>query len=573
MLLTGGATAVACLVGAVTIWANGVESVGRSAVPTAGVVGFIAQLTFGLLMLSAVAPMSMSEERQRGSLDLLATTALSTHAIVLGKWLGTLRLVFLLTPGPGLVGLALATAYKSPLPVAPLPRLLPDYYERLSLAELLFGAALLPVTVVVHGALIASIGLALATWIKRQSRAIATSVALAVMLIAGWPFLVVACRMGMPGQRIMCLSPFMAAGNLAEILSLRQTHFRDFLSWIAFWDIECMVMAIGLLWLTVRTFDGCFGRMPERFPRLPVLSDVVVVLAALLGVGSLFGAVTIWIDGLGVWRLEDLGVLTATFLVTCGFVALSALAVISTSPQRTMFAWSLEPAADLAHLKLFARRWWESFRLVLLLAIGPAFIALGLATGRMPVHVMPSVKKLPGGVTERIETHGTGKTYVTTTDASGVMTFRYPTAAEMAAAKPAIPKEPFFRYLSVALFAVLTIPLQGAAFVSLGLALCIWIKSRTRAIAASVCMALFVMVGSPIVYALFYPNFRWAWTLASLPCTLSFLLMNIRREQMIAKSLWWVASWDVFFTLLAIAVSVLAIRTLNRRARRESERR
>ena len=42
-----------------------------------------------------------------------------------------------------------------------------------------------------------------------------------------------------------------------------------------------LVLAVGLLWLSVRTFDGCFGRIPERPGRAPVLSDVVVVLAGL----------------------------------------------------------------------------------------------------------------------------------------------------------------------------------------------------------------------------------------------------------------------------------------------------
>ena len=79
----------------------------------AGIFGCILQLIFGLLMFSAVAPMSMAEERQRGSLDLLAATTLSTPTIVLGKWLGTLRLVLLLAIGPGLLGLALATAVQA----------------------------------------------------------------------------------------------------------------------------------------------------------------------------------------------------------------------------------------------------------------------------------------------------------------------------------------------------------------------------------------------------------------------------------------------------------------------------
>ena len=39
---------------------------------------------------------------------------------------------------------------------------------------------------------------------------------------------------------------------------------RHVLWWITFWDIECLALALGLLWLTVRTFDGCFGRIPER---------------------------------------------------------------------------------------------------------------------------------------------------------------------------------------------------------------------------------------------------------------------------------------------------------------------
>ena len=81
-----------------------------------GVCGMILQLIFGLLMLSAVAPMSMAEERQRGSLDLLAATTLSTPTIVLGKWLGTLRLVLLLAIGPGLMGSPWPRRIKHPAP-------------------------------------------------------------------------------------------------------------------------------------------------------------------------------------------------------------------------------------------------------------------------------------------------------------------------------------------------------------------------------------------------------------------------------------------------------------------------
>ena len=131
-----------------------------------GVFGAILQLIFGLLMLSAAAPTSMAEERQRGSLDLLAATTLSTPTIVLGKWLATLRQVALLAIGPGLLGLALALAVKAPqtIPLGTPAR----YYEELSDGALLFGACLLITTILAHGALIASVGLALAVWIAPE---------------------------------------------------------------------------------------------------------------------------------------------------------------------------------------------------------------------------------------------------------------------------------------------------------------------------------------------------------------------------------------------------------------------
>ena len=45
-------------------------------------------------------------------------------------------------------------------------------------------------TILAHGALITSIGLALAVWIKRQSRAIAMSVGSFILVTAAWPIVV-----------------------------------------------------------------------------------------------------------------------------------------------------------------------------------------------------------------------------------------------------------------------------------------------------------------------------------------------------------------------------------------------
>ncbi len=46
------------------------------------------------------------------------------------------------------------------------------------------------------------------------------------------------------------------------------------------------MLALGIL-------DGCFGRIPERLRRTPILADVVGILATLLGVGGVYGAIAI----------------------------------------------------------------------------------------------------------------------------------------------------------------------------------------------------------------------------------------------------------------------------------------
>ncbi len=568
ILLIGGSTGIACLIGAVSVWAYGVDMMSRSSGPLAGIAGSILLLIFGLLMCAAMAPMSLSEERARGSLDLLATTTLSTRAIVVGKWLGNLRLVLLLAIGPGFMALALATAHHRttslPVPV----RSLPDYYMKLPRAALLFDAALLVATVFVHGALLASIGLGLATWIKRQGRAIATSVALAVMISAGWPILIVASRMGMPGQGMACLSPIVAALDLYSTLMTRFYYDRQNFWWIAFWGIECMVMAVGLLWLTVRTFDKSFGRIPDRPRETPVLSDVILVLAAVIGAGGLFGAITLWIRGFGEWSLEDTATLAFCVLVTGGFILLSAIAPLSILQRDASDVRAVETGAALIDRSTFTRRWWQNFRLVLVLSIGPALFALALATARAPVHVTPKVTTLAGGVTEKIETHGNGTTYVETIDASATSTFRFATDDEIAAAAPVMPSPPIWRYLGTALLAVFTILVHGAAFVSLGLALGIWIRRRAQAIAGSVCVFVCVTIGWPILYLLLaYPTFPWGLALASFPGSFGGLLLNMRRNRVVNwETVSWALSWNVDFVLVSIVVVALAKRTLDRRS-------
>ena len=100
LVFLGGSTGIACIIGAETIWRLGADPSSANPGIGAAFVGCFLQVLFGLLILSAVAPMALSEERQRGSLDLLAATTLSTRVIVVGKWLGTFRLILFWTLGP-----------------------------------------------------------------------------------------------------------------------------------------------------------------------------------------------------------------------------------------------------------------------------------------------------------------------------------------------------------------------------------------------------------------------------------------------------------------------------------------
>ena len=159
LVLVGGSTGIACVVGAVSAWNDGVTPGTMPArAALAGIIGYELQVIFGLLMLSAVAPMSMSEEHQRGSLDILAATPLSSRTIVLGKWWGTFRLVPLVAIGPGLMAFALATAQEPP-PTGPRAALTFSESE-MTLGYRLFGAALVVATILAHGAAATSVGLA-----------------------------------------------------------------------------------------------------------------------------------------------------------------------------------------------------------------------------------------------------------------------------------------------------------------------------------------------------------------------------------------------------------------------------
>src|SRR5262245_14351700 len=127
------------LSGGFSLWVI-VEALNRALPGAPGIGGVISgvHVSAGLLLLSISAVTSLAEERQRGSLDMLLATPLSTRSIVLGKWWGAFRGVPPLTVLPVLIAAAMAT------------------HTGFALGPVLIG-----VLVVAYGAAITSLGLAL----------------------------------------------------------------------------------------------------------------------------------------------------------------------------------------------------------------------------------------------------------------------------------------------------------------------------------------------------------------------------------------------------------------------------
>jgi ABC-type Na+ efflux pump permease subunit len=230
--------------------------------PELGVFVVILQTILGLLLLSVSAATSLAEERTRGSLDVLLATPLSTWSIVWGKWWGTFRVVPLLAFWPGVIAVVLTFARHNPLPAGwPL-----NYYHTPGIAAKLFGTALMIATVLVHGAAITSLGLALATWIPKQGRAVALCVAAYVIVCVGWIVLIMAVfsrGTGRLAEGLAMLSPVFASGCLYEGLVLGQPHSYEIRIWASFWVIVVGASAVILLVSTYLSFDDCLGRISD----------------------------------------------------------------------------------------------------------------------------------------------------------------------------------------------------------------------------------------------------------------------------------------------------------------------
>ncbi len=205
-----------------------------------------AQVAFGLLLLSSSAATGLAEERQRGSLDVLMATPLSTRSIVWGKWWGAFRTVrwLLILPTPLTFALSLHTGH-------------------------FWGVPLMAALIVAYGAAVASLGLALATWVPQTDRAVGTTVGLFTLMCLGWvplSFIVFGDGTGDIGSGVAAGSPLTGVGILSALLAGEGPRHElvGQAAWTVFWTSAYAGVAIALLLATLCTFNRCLGRIDDR---------------------------------------------------------------------------------------------------------------------------------------------------------------------------------------------------------------------------------------------------------------------------------------------------------------------
>ncbi len=237
--------------------------------PNALVFGFLIQLLFGMLMLSATAPTTLAEERVRNSLDVLLATPLSTRSIVVAKWWGVFRAALVLGILPLYTGVFLAAV--TPDTPTPLAGRFPNPLVPLTVWDRIFAATFCAADFLASCAVIVSLGVALATWVHRLGRAVALSVIAYFLAGIGWIFLVetVMFRLIGPPDRwlrslLMSLSPIAGPINAIETIGRYAWEPRT-LIWVCIGAVILIKAAFAglLLRATIRTFDRCLGRIPE----------------------------------------------------------------------------------------------------------------------------------------------------------------------------------------------------------------------------------------------------------------------------------------------------------------------
>jgi ABC-type transport system involved in multi-copper enzyme maturation permease subunit len=472
----GGLTGLACAVGAWDAWHSGVNSMGAPRpAQTAAVVGSALQVAFGLMMIAAIAPLSLSEERERGSLDLLSATPLSSWAIVGAKWWGVFRIVPFLALAPVIVGLAFATAHwANPAATWLGARELHGLGSRLS------GAALIGVTILAHGAALFTFGLAAGTWIRRPARAIAVSLCVYILAVIALPILSMALADGPAAETLSVYTPVAAVGELTAQLCSAVTLS---LLWpVGFGAVTAAALAGSLFWFIGRTFDRALGRGCAEPRATTTLADAVCAFGATSVAAGTYLATSIWAGGFyddAPMRATPLIVSCYVLLVLLSLLSLAAVAARSISPAhfhaRNVVAQSGAPAVRMSLMT----EWWRCFRLAAFLAAGPGLVALAVATASHSEPGTAVVFQRPG-----------------------------PGGAHPVGAVPGAPRftlsqqeMPLVDRLAVAAALVTLFLAHGAAITSMGLALATRIKKTSVASAAGLGAYLGAVAAFPLIFA------------------------------------------------------------------------
>ncbi len=263
-----------------TIWGihemvTGTGGIAQNALLAVGML----QVFVGLLMASAAAPTALSEERGRGSLDLVMSTPLSTRAIVLGKWLGAFRIIPWLALLPLIAAVTIAVLVpQRTLGTVPAITILDRVMVPVMMAGLILAA----------GAVITSLGLALAIWIPRVGRAVGFSVSAYLVLSVGWPILcqillkriVFGGRLGSAGLPVglLGLSPVVGSALILQGLFILRGLDAPWLLWLtegsaslSYWPLPrpCSGSASGP---STAVQAGSRSGRGERSPTSPVPS-------------------------------------------------------------------------------------------------------------------------------------------------------------------------------------------------------------------------------------------------------------------------------------------------------------
>jgi hypothetical protein len=193
------------------------------------------------------------------------------------------------------------------------------------------------------------------------------------------------------------------------------------------------------------------------------------------------GAIAVWVEGIVPHDSETatvVGVLAYNVVLAIGLALVMVVSATSMSPEHPWEAGSpaMASAPTATAPRVFLDRWWKSFRLVLLLAIGPAFIAPDLATTRKVIPLVSKVTNSPSG------------TRVVTWEPPDLVTVIAEQSREVRLG----------HRLAAATLWIGTILAHGAAAVSLGLALGTAIPQPRRAIRASVAVIVMIFVPLPL---------------------------------------------------------------------------